>query len=177
MALGKELGRIPAGLHPPGHSSGAAAGSLSSTAGDSSQEGTVTLDSVGQGEERPLGAHGPAEREMLNSCSQNQARGFPRGFLPGSVLTPALGHCCLGALQDPQPLCLQLEQVQPANLAVAAKTPTPNPQIPVVPALTPERSAAHQGSRHQCSRGLALKNPKSNVPHGCPEEMQIPGQL
>lgn len=166
MALGKELGRIPAGLHPPGHSSGAAAGSLSSTAGGSSQEGTVTLDSVGQGEEQPLGAHGPTEREMLNSCSQNQARGVPRGFLQGSLLTPALRHCCLGALQDPQPLCLQLEQVQSANLAVAAKTPAPKTQIPVVPALTPERCSP--GLEAPVLKRFGSEEPKIQCPSWMP---------
>lgn len=103
MALGKELGRIPAGLHPPGHSSGAAAGSLSSTAGDSSQEGTVTLGQCGTGRGAAFGStrsRRKGDAEFLQSepspwCSPWVPAGLcphpsPRALLPwGSPGPPA----------------------------------------------------------------------------------------
>lgn len=121
--------------------------------------GTVTL---GQGKEQPLGA--PTEREMLDSC-RKRARGVPCGILQ-ALHSPSPGSAAwsahLGLSSTPSPSACSWNNLKPR------KNPQ-NPKTPTLPVLTPELCS--------CSRDLALKNPKSNVPHGCPEEMQIPEQL
>lgn len=145
-------------LHPPG------------------QEGTVSLGQCGTGTGAAFGSTFRVPQKGDAEFLQAEPSPWCSLWIPaGSAPTPALQHCCpqctpWGSPGPPAPL-----PAVATSLKTLQKKPAPNPPNPSGSSADPR--ALLSAGIWLCSRDLALKNPKSNVPRGCPEEMQIPEEL